>query len=86
MSFQGESLKEREIFAVGQGGEVCSLLSDLLFGLCFLDVVSAHFDPRGQDGSGELHDVHAKQVTELLRSWGTQKERTEKINDILKMF
>lgn len=54
------------------------LLSDLLFGLCLLDIVSAHFDPRGQDGSGELHDVHAKQVAKLLRSWETQMGKGKK--------
>lgn len=39
----------------------------LLFGLSFLHVVSSHFDSRGQDGSGKLHNIHAKQVAELLR-------------------
>lgn len=61
-------------------------ISDLLFGLCFLDVVAAHFDSRRQDGSGELHDIYAKQVTELLCSWETQTGQKNKINGIQKML
>lgn len=38
----------------------------LFFGLGFLDVVPAHFDAGGEDGPGELHDVHSQQVAELL--------------------
>lgn len=39
----------------------------LFFGLCLLYIISSHFDPRGEDSSGELHDVHPEQVAELLR-------------------
>lgn len=38
----------------------------LFFGLCLLHIISSYFDPWGEDGSGELHNVHAKQVAELL--------------------
>lgn len=41
----------------------------LLFGLRFLDIVSSHFDSGAEDSSGELHDIHSKQVTKLLRRW-----------------
>lgn len=41
----------------------------LLFGLCLLYIVSSNFDPRGEDRSGELHNVHSKQVAELLCHW-----------------
>lgn len=46
-------------------------LTDLLFSLCFLDIVSSHFDPWGQDGSGKLHYIHTQQMTQLLSSWET---------------
>lgn len=54
----------------------CCSLTDLLFSLRFLDVVSSHFDPRGQDGSGELHDIQTQQMTELLGSWETEMGKT----------
>lgn len=41
---------------------------DLLLGLGFLDVVSSHFDSRRQDGSGKLHHIHTKQMTQFLSS------------------
>lgn len=43
--------------------------TDLLFSLSFLDVVSPHFDPGSQDGSGKLHYIHPQQMAELLSSW-----------------
>lgn len=44
-------------------------MNHLFFGLCLLHIVSAHFDSRGEDSSGEFHNVHSKQVAELLRHW-----------------
>lgn len=44
----------------------------LLFSLGFLYIVSAHFDSWRQDGTCELHDIHAKQVAKLLSSWKTE--------------
>lgn len=41
----------------------------LFFGLCLLYIVSSHFNPRREDSSGELHNIHSKQVAELLRRW-----------------
>lgn len=41
----------------------------LFFSLGFLYIVSAHFDSWRQDGTCELHDIHAKQVAKLLSSW-----------------
>lgn len=40
----------------------------LFLGLSLLDVLSAHFDPGGQDGPGELQHVDAQQVAQLLSS------------------
>lgn len=51
-------------------------LTDLLFSLRFLNVVSSHFDPWGQDGSGKLHYIHTQQMTQLLSSWETEMEKT----------
>lgn len=51
------------------------LEAHLFFGLGLLDVVPAHFDAGGEDGPGELHDVHPQQVAELLcdcRDRGTE--------------
>lgn len=44
----------------------------LLFGLRFLDIVSSHFDSGTENSSGELHDIHSKQVAKLLRRWKVQ--------------
>lgn len=41
----------------------------LLFGLRLLDIVSSHFDSGAENSSGELHDIHSKEVTKLLRRW-----------------
>jgi len=38
----------------------------LFFSLGFLYIVSAHFDSWRQDGTGELHDIHAEQVAKFL--------------------
>lgn len=38
----------------------------LLFGLCLLHHLSAHFDSRGEDGTGEVCHIDALQVTNLL--------------------
>lgn len=52
------------------------LKAHLFFGLGFLDVVPAHFDAGGEDGPGELHDVHSQQVAELLCDCeGTEGQR-----------
>lgn len=40
----------------------------LFFSLGFLHIVSAHFDSWRQDGTGELHDIHAEQVAKFLSS------------------
>lgn len=45
------------------------MTSYLFFGLCLLYIVSSHFDSWGKDSSGELHNIHSKQVAELLRRW-----------------
>lgn len=50
-------------------------VTDLLFSLCFLDIVSSHFDPWGQDGSGKLHYIHTKQMTQLLSGWEREMEK-----------
>lgn len=44
---------------------VCSLWY-LLFGLCLLHHLPAHFDPRGEDGPSEVRHIDALQVTHLL--------------------
>lgn len=41
----------------------------LLLGLRLLHHLPAHFDPRGEDGAGEVGDIDALQVTHLLGSW-----------------
>lgn len=43
-------------------------LTDLFLGLGFLDIVSSHFNPWGQDSSGELHHIHSQQMTKFLSS------------------
>lgn len=45
------------------------MTSHLFFGLCLLYIVSSHFDSWGEDSSGELHNIHSKQVAELLCRW-----------------
>lgn len=42
----------------------------LLLGLSLLHHLPAHFDPRGEDGTGEVGHIDALQVTHLLCSWG----------------
>lgn len=46
-----------------------AFLSYLLFGLCLLYHLSAHFDSRGQDGTGEVCYINSLQVTHLLGSY-----------------
>ena len=41
----------------------------LLLGLRLLHHLPAHFDPGGEDGTGEVGDIDALQVTHLLGSW-----------------
>lgn len=53
----------------------------LLLGLGFLDVVSTHFDSGAEDGSGELHHIHSKQVTELLRRCEVQGAANTELMD-----
>lgn len=45
----------------------------LLFGLCLLHHLSAHFDTRGEDCSGEVRHIDALQVANLLCRWGREK-------------
>lgn len=51
----------------------------LFFSLGFLYIVPAHFDPWGQNGTCEFHDVHAEQVAKLLSSCETQNSLSTKI-------
>lgn len=44
----------------------------LLFGLCLLHHLSAHFNSRGEDGTGEVRHIDALQVTNLLGRWGRE--------------
>lgn len=41
----------------------------LLFGLCLLHHLSAHFDSRGEDCTGEVCHIDALQVAHLLGRW-----------------
>lgn len=43
-----------------------SLKTYLLFGLGLLDDLTAHFDTRGQDSSGEVSHIDAREMTHLL--------------------
>lgn len=38
----------------------------LLLGLCFLHVVSANFDARGEQGAGEIRHPQSQEAAELL--------------------
>lgn len=49
-------------------------LQYLLFGLCLLHHLSAHFDPRGENGAREVRHIDALQVTHLLSRW---RDKTE---------
>lgn len=42
--------------------------SYLFFGLGLLHVLSAHFDPRCEDGAGELQHIDAQQMAQFLSS------------------
>ena len=46
------------------------LCTYLLLGLSLLHHLPAHFDPRGEDGTGEVGHIDALQVTHLLGGWG----------------
>jgi hypothetical protein len=55
----------------------------LLFGLCFLYHLSAHFDARCEDGSGEVYHVDALEMAHLLSRWRGMKQRPRKKVDAI---
>lgn len=55
----------------------------LLFGLGLLHHLSAHFDARCEDGSGEVYHVDALEVAHLLSRWRGKTHFRKKADVIL---
>lgn len=61
-------------------------LEYLLFGLRLLHHLSAHFDSRGEHGSGEVCHIDALQVAHLLSRWRDKKKCVGRLKSSASLF